>query len=299
MRNGTTMPPDAGAPRRAQRLVDAEDTRWGLIWAAGIGLLFVWNGFFLNTPSFHRLQTAFLNSLLGGCVVVILTLGLGWVTGVSLYFLESKGHRSIYLTFSFLLNLLRSVPQIVGVLVGYIVLIVVLERSGISAPWLHLAWMSVITALVLFQEMSDVIRERIDYYSKLDFMPAMLCCGISERRIVNIEILLKNCGAHLVHKMVALFGSALFLQCSIDFIISVGLSTDVNLSNVPLTLGSMLARMDSKQDILAVSTLFSDPGYFPRLFTTHLQGISVAIAIVFSLFSVYKISNGIVKRFHL
>jgi hypothetical protein len=99
--------------------------------------------------------------------------------------------------------------------------------------------------------------------------------------------------------MVALFGSAIFLQCSIDFIISVGLSTDVNLSNVPLTLGSMLARMDSKQDILAISTVFGTPSYLPRLFTVHLQGISVASAIVFTLFSVYKVSNGIVKRLHL
>jgi ABC-type dipeptide/oligopeptide/nickel transport system permease subunit len=293
------MPPDSSRPPAIRRLLRSEDTRWGTIWFVGIAALFLWNAFFLNAPSFSRLQVALLNSLLGGCIVVSLSLGLGWLTGVALYLLESRGYRSVYLALAFILNLLRSIPQIVGVLIGYIVLIVVLERSGISAPWLHLTWMSVVTALVVFQEMSDVIRERIDYYSKLDFMPAMLCCGITEWRIVNVEILIKNCGAHLVHKMVAIFGSALFLQCSIDFIISVGLSTDVNLSNVPLTLGSMLARMDSKQDILAVSTLFSDPAYFPRLFTTHLQGISVAICIVFTLFSVYKISNGIVKRLHL
>jgi hypothetical protein len=299
MRGGMTMPPDNTGRKIARALLRNEDTRWGLLWVGGLGLLFVWNAFFLNAPSFQRLQTAFVNSMIAGFAVVVLALGLGWLTGVSLYFLESRNRRTAYLGISFLLNLLRSIPQIVGVLVGYVILIVVLERAGISTPALHLGWMAVVTALVVFQEMSDVIRERIDFYRKLDFMPAMLCCGISERRIVNVEILLKNCGAHLVHKMVALFGSALFLQCSIDFIISVGLSTDVNLSNVPLTLGSMLARMDSKQDILAISTLFSSPAYLPRLFTVHLQGISVAGAIVFTLFSVYKVSNGIVKRLHL
>ena len=103
----------------------------------------------------------------------------------------------------------------------------------------------------------------------------------------------------LVHKGVAVFGMAIFLQCSIDFILSVGLSAEVSSTNFPATLGSMLARMDSKQDILAIGSLFSDVGSFSRLFTEHLQGVSVAAVIVFTLLCVYQISNGFVKRHSL
>jgi hypothetical protein len=127
----------------------------------------------------------------------------------------------------------------------------------------------------------------------------MLCCGIPESRIVNIEILWKNGLAHVLQKLIATFGMAIFLQCSIDFIVSVGLSREVALSNFPVTLGGLLATLDSKQDILAISTFLTNPGYIVRLATTHLQGISIAFMIVFTLLCVYKVSNGIVRRYRL
>jgi hypothetical protein len=122
---------------------------------------------------------------------------------------------------------------------------------------------------------------------------------VKESRIINIEILWKNSRAHLLHKLVAIFGISIFLQCSIDFIISVGLTTDVSSTNFPSTLGSVLAKMDSKQDILAVSTVLVNPSYLPNLLTNHLQGISVAFIIVFTLLCMYQISNGLVKRYEL
>jgi ABC-type dipeptide/oligopeptide/nickel transport system permease subunit len=156
--------------------------------------------------------------------------------------------------------------------------------------------MSFVISLFVFLEVVDLVRDRIRYFAASDFYPAMLCCGIRESRIVNIEVLWKNSRAHLIHKLIAIFGSAIFLQCSIDFIISVGLSTDVSSTNFPVTLGSLLAKMDSKQDILAIGSLFGDLSVFGRLLTEHLQGVSVAVVIVFSLLCIYQISNGFVKR---
>jgi hypothetical protein len=61
----------------------------------------------------------------------------------------------------------------------------------------------------------------------------------------------------------------------------------------------MLAHIDSKQDILAVGFSISNPSYIPDLFYKHLQGITTAFLIVFSLVSVFKISSGFAKRHHL
>jgi hypothetical protein len=85
----------------------------------------------------------------------------------------------------------------------------------------------------------------------------------------------------------------------VDFIISVGLSKNVSAVNLPVTLGSLLAKIDSKQDILAVGIALTDPSYFTALFFDHLQGLNVAFLIVFSLLCIYKIANGFARRFHL
>jgi ABC-type dipeptide/oligopeptide/nickel transport system permease subunit len=144
-----------------------------------------------------------------------------------------------------------------------------------------------------------VVVERIQHYAASDFVPAMLACGISDWRIVNLEILWRNCRAHLLNKAVSVFGMALFLQCSVDFVVSVGLTTEVNLTNVPTTLGSLLAKIDSKQDILALGIVFSDPSYFPNLFVRHLQGLSTAFIIVFTLLCFARIAEGIGERYRL
>jgi hypothetical protein len=85
----------------------------------------------------------------------------------------------------------------------------------------------------------------------------------------------------------------------VDFIISVGLSTDVSSVNLPVTLGSLLAKIDSKQDILAIGYSLTHLGYIIRLPFEHLQGISVSFIIVFTLVCMYQIGNGFARRHHL
>lgn len=276
-----------------------KDKLWLTIWIGGLLVLLIWDLMYLNAPALARIEAAFLNTLIAGGLVVVLSLLFGWAAGVALHFLDQRSQRTPYIVLTFFLNVIRSVPQIVGILIGYFIVTLFIQREVLQNHYLQLFWMSFVISLFVFLEVVDLVRDRIRYFATLDFYPAMLCCGIKESRIVNVEVLWKNSRAHLIHKLIAIFGSAIFLQCSIDFIISVGLSTDVSSTNFPVTLGSLLAKMDSKQDILSIGSLFGDPGSFSRLFTEHLQGVSVAFVIVFTLLCVYQISNGFVKRHSL
>jgi len=276
-----------------------KDLLWMMIWIAGLGMLWIWDALFLNAPAFARLQTAFLNSLFTGAMVVLFSLALGWFVGVSLHLLENSKSKVGFAVISFITDILRSIPQIIAVLIGYIILTVLLYQGIIRSSFVQLVWIAGTIAVAVFLEVADTIRHRIDYFRTLDFVDAMLCCGIKERRIINIEILWKNSRSHLLHKLIAIFGVSIFLQCSIDFIISVGLSTDVSLINFPTTLGNLLANVDSKQDILALSNLFTEPGYLSVIFVRHLQGLSAAFCIVFSLLCIYMIANGYVRRHKL
>lgn len=280
-------------------LAGRKDILWALIWSGGVLALWAWLGSALNSPARVQVQTASLNTVLGALGVVVLSLLLGWGTALTLHYLDRPRRRKAYFVLTFLLNLIRSVPQMVGMLVGYVVLTALIRGEALRSEPAQLLAASVVTSLFVFQEVSDLIRERIRHYMQSDFVNALLVCGVPEFTVINREILRKNSLAHLVQKGVAVFGSAVFLVCSIDFIISVGLSTDVSLSNFPVTLGSMLAKLDSKQDILVIGTAFSDPSLIPTLFVEHVQGISVAFLIVFTLLCVYKISNGLVERYRL
>lgn len=275
-----------------------KDKLWLVVWLAGLACLGLWDAIFLNRPAFELIQTAFVNTLIAGILVVVASLLLGWSVGVALHFLDTRW-RLFYLAFTFVLNVIRSIPQIVGILIGYIILTIFIEQEILRSQLSQLVWMALVISVFVFLEIVDLVRERIAFYNKLDFFHAMLCCGIKEGRIINREILWKNSRAHLLHKMISVFGIAIFLQCSIDFIISVGLSTDVSLSNFPVTLGSLLAKLDSKQDILAIGTAFSSITNVPSLLFQHLQGTSIAFIIVFTLLCVYKISNSLVRRYNL
>ncbi len=277
-------------------LYRTKDRFWFAVWLAGIVLVFAWDAVFLNTPAFLRIQTALINSLLTGAGVVLLSLVLGWSVGVGLYLLGNSGSHVAYGVATLATDVLRSVPQIVAVLIGYVVLTLMVHDNIIQSTAAQLVCVAVVIAIAVFLEIADTVRTRIEHFRTLDFVDAMLCCGISEWRIINVEILWKNSRSHLLHKLISVFGVTIFLQCSIDFIVSVGLSTDVSLANLPLTLGSLLANIDSKQDILAVSNLITDPGYITTIVVRHLQGITVAFCIVFTLLCVYMIANGYVRR---
>ena len=272
---------------------------WALLWVGGIALLWGWDLLFLNRPAFEQVRMALFNSLVGGALVVTFSMVMGWASALLVYFLDQRGKHLAHLVVTFIFNLVRSVPQIVGILLGYVLLTTLIVHDVLRAPCLQLLSMSLVISMFVFLEVADLIRERIEHHKALDFVDAMLCCGIKEHRIINVEILRKNSLAHLVHKAVAVFGMAVFLQCSIDFIISVGLSTEVSSANFPVTLGSLLARMDSKQDILAISLVFSDASYLGTLFTRHLQGLNIAAIIVYTLVCMHNISNGLVCRYHL
>lgn len=275
------------------------DARWALVWAAGIGAMWLWDLIFLNAPAFAQVRLALFNSLLGGALVVVFSMLLGWGAALLMDTLEQRGRRSVYLVLTFVFDLIRSIPQIVGILLGDVVLTAFIIEGSLRSPLLQVILMSMVVSLFVFLEVMDLIRERIDHYRKLDFVDAMLCCGIPMQRIINVEILRKNSPAHLLHKAVAVFGMAIFLQCSIDFIISVGLSTDVSSANFPVTLGSLLARMDSKQDILAIGLTLADPSYVSALMTRHLQGLTVAATIIYTLICTHYVANGMVRRYRL
>jgi ABC-type dipeptide/oligopeptide/nickel transport system permease subunit len=187
----------------------------------------------------------------------------------------------------------------IGILIGYVALTVLIANDVLRNPGLQVAWTALLISLVTFTELTDVILERIEHYRRTDFYNALLVSGMREARIVNVEILWTNSLAHILHKLIQTFGMAIFLQASIDFIVSVGLSTDVSLSNFPATLGNLLATIDSKQDILAISVLFDDPSYLAVLPLRHAQGLSVAFLIVFTLYCVYRLGNALVRRYHL
>jgi len=285
---------DTRPPRSS--ISEKRDLYWFFAWIGGLATLWVWDAIFLNPPAFEKMQSAFFNSLVTGSLVVLMALAFGWLLGIAMHKLERSESTFLFSVASFAVDILRSIPQIIIVLIGYVVLTILLHEGLVRSTAGQLAWIAFTITVAVTLEVADTVRERINYFRTLDFVDAMLCCGISERRIINVEILWKNSRSHLLHKLISIFGVSVFLQCSIDFIISVGLSTDVSLINFPVTLGSLLANVDSKQDILALSNLFTDPGYVRLIFTQHLQGVSVAFCIIFTLLCVYMIANGFVRR---
>ena len=292
---------DAGGSGRflSGFMAERKDLLWGLLWIAGLALTWGWLGLYLNAPARALVGEACVNTFEGASAAVVVAVVIGWLTALVLHFLESSRRRSAYLALSFLLNLLRSVPQIVGMLIGYVVITTLTLSEVLSSDTARILATSLVTALLMFQEVVDLIRERIRHFESLEFVSALLVCGVPSRVIINREILLKNSVPNLVQKSVALFGRAIFLICSVDFIVSVGLSTEVSLSNLPVTLGSMLAKLDSKQDILAIGTALTDVSVIPTLFVEHLQGISVAFLIVYTLVCVYRVANGLMERYRL
>jgi ABC-type microcin C transport system permease subunit YejE len=276
-----------------------KDLRWTLIWVLGILAAGIWDVLFLNKPALRQVIAGFVNTFAIALLVVVFTLLLAWGVTLALHFLEAQKNKTLYLLLTFLLNLIRSIPQIVGILFGYIGVSVLVQAGILRNAVVIFPLLAFCVSLFVFIEFVDLMRERIAHYQKLDFYNAMRVCGISEGRVVNFDILWKNSRIHILNKLISVFGAAIFLQCSVDFIISVGLSTDVNAVTLPATMGSLLAKIDSKQDILSIGYALTHPGYIGSLFFEHLLGITVAFLIVFSLMSIYHIANGYAERHRL
>ncbi len=276
-----------------------KDKFWLLVWLIILGLTLTWNILFLNKPALRLVIEGFLNTLYISLLVVVFSFIMGWIIGLLVVRFESSRFHILYFALTFLLNIIRSIPQIVGILLGYVGITFLITANILTVIWSIMTLMSMVISLFIFNEVVDLIRERINHFKKLDFYNAMKVCAISENRIINFDILWKNSRIHILNKLIAIFGSAIFLQCTIDFIISVGLSTQVSSVSLPTTLGSLLAKIDSKQDILAIGNTIMNPSYFTHIFFEHLQGITVAFLIVFNLLAVYKISNGFAERYRL
>jgi ABC-type dipeptide/oligopeptide/nickel transport system permease subunit len=276
-----------------------KDRMWTLIWCTVVALLAIWDLMFLNRPALKKVAAGFTNTLTISIMVVVFTLATGWLITTGLQYFERKRIRTGYILLTFFLNLLRSVPQIVGILFSYIAIATLVDKGFLHGNAIVFPILAFSTSLFIVVEMVDLMRDRIEHFKKLDFYNAMRVCGIAESRIINFDILWKNSRIHIFNKLISVFGSAIFLQCSVDFIISVGLSTDINPVSLPVTLGSLLAKIDSKQDILAIGNTLFNPAYLPNLFFQHLQGMTVAFLIVFSLCCINNISTGYAERHRL
>jgi hypothetical protein len=280
------------------RFYNRKDRLWLSIWLGGLLLIWLWNIFFLNKPALLQLETGFINTMIIALLVIFFAAALGWGITLLDYWLALNFHR-LQLILAFFINLIRSVPQIVGILMGYVILTLFIQTGILTSQLYILMAMAIVIALFVFLEIYDLLWERIGHFRRLDFFDAMRVCGISERYIINREIIWRSSLVHLINKMIAIFGAAIFLLCSVDFIISVGLSTEISSVDLPVTLGSLLAKIDSKQDILAIGHTLSHWDYIFRLPFEHLQGITVALVIVFSLLCMYQIGNGYARRFRL
>jgi ABC-type dipeptide/oligopeptide/nickel transport system permease subunit len=273
--------------------------RWTLAWLATIAALGIWDILFLNKPALKLVVTGFFTTVFIACLVIVFTLLLGWCAAMAIHYSQKSKNKIGFLLINFIFNLIRSIPQVVGVLFGYIG-VGILIRQGVIHSYLTIyPLLALCMSAFIFLELADCMRERIEHYQKLDFYNAMRVCGISEHRIINFNILWKNSRIHIFNKLISVLGIAVFLQCSVDFIISVGLSSKANEVTLPTTLGSLLANIDSKQDILAIGNTLTHPSYAPHLLFEHLQGVTVAFLIVFSILCIYHIANGYAERHRL
>jgi ABC-type dipeptide/oligopeptide/nickel transport system permease component len=273
--------------------------RWTIIWFSTTTVLGIWDILFLNKPALKLVVTGFFNTLAIAFLVILFTLVLGWLGVMALYSLEKMKNKTGFIILNFLFNLVRSVPQVVGVLLGYVGVGILIQKGIIHSGFTVFPMLAFCMSIFIFLELSDCMRERIEHYNKLDFFNAMRVSGIAESRIINFNILWKNSRIHIFNKLISVLGVAVFLQCSVDFIISVGLSTRANEVTLPTTLGNLLANIDSKQDILAIGNTLTHPAYFRHLLFEHLQGVTVAFLIVFSLLCIYHIANGYAERHRL
>ncbi|RMH63504.1 MAG: hypothetical protein D6677_06945 [Calditrichaeota bacterium] len=275
---------------------DEKDIRWLIRWWGGVMTLWIWLLAFLNAPARHKIEIAFLNTLLIATLSTLLALALAWGQAVLIYYARRRSPLWAQVTDT-LFSAWRSLPQILGILFGY-VFIAYRQSAGDMPAVLVLILLALIAALVIFPEIGDMLLERIDYFRKSDFFNAMRVAGIPDSRIINYDILYKNSPVHILNKCIAVFAMTFFLLISVDFIVSVGLARQVNLVNMPRTLGNMLAHIDSKQDILALGQSLSRPSLWLQLPFAHLQGLATAFLIVFSLICLFKISQYFSERLH-
>ncbi|NUM70303.1 MAG: hypothetical protein HUU43_05605 [Ignavibacteriaceae bacterium] len=272
-----------------------KDILWIIIWLTGLVLVLGWNLLFLNAPAFSKLLTGTGNTFISGLITVKFAGAAGFAVGIFTAYSKDT-HPVLYLILRSVTDSVKSVPQILGVLFAYLLILMLRNNGVIESQITGLIFTALLVSLFFMPEISELTEERVAKYRETDFFDANRVLGINVLRIITVDILLKNSAPHVINKFVSLYGLSVFLQTSADFILSVGLSSDVNLVDLNTTLGSLLAAMDSKQDILALGGLISNPFYIGEILTTHLLGVTVAFLISFTLLCFYKISNHLIER---
>lgn len=275
------------------------DRRWLFIWVAGLLALLLWNLLFLNKPAMSRVWSGFGNTLLITLISLLTATSLSLAFSLVMTLARWNHHRYVFAVLDLILGTLRSVPQIIGLLLGFIILTLLILADLLTTGYLILTGMGLTIGLVLFHEFTDMLNDRIVAFENTDFVHASRVSGVPDRVVILLDIWWRNSRPHLINKLIGGTGLTIFLLCSIDFVLSVGLSQTVSAVNFPPTLGSMLAHIDSKQDILAIGILLTEPTYIWSLVTHHLQGVSVAFLITFTLVCWFRIGNGYSGRHHL
>ncbi len=273
-------------------LFEEQDKLWLFIFIAGLLILLIWDLFFLNSPALKALIISTINTFFMALLTVVFSFFSAWGIVLLKHFFLRRNLTVAAYALDLALDFLESIPQVIWVLLAYFFAIIIVNLSGFSL----ILFLIFIISFAFLNEVVEEMENRISHFQKSDFYNAMLVLGIDENKIINREILWSNSLAYLINKGVNIFASTIFLICSVDFIVSVGLTSNIALSNLPGTLGSLLGNLDSKQDILAMGNLLTNPLYISELVTKHLQGVSTAFVLIFTLVSSYKISNGLIKR---
>ncbi len=273
-------------------LFEEQDKLWLFIFITGLLILLIWDLFFLNSPALKALIISTINTFFMALLTVVFSFLSAWGIVLLKHFFLRRNLTVAAYALDLALDFLESIPQVIWVLLAYFFAIIIVNLSGFSL----ILFLIFIISFAFLNEVVEEMENRISHFQKSDFYNAMLVLGIDENKIINREILWSNSLAYLINKGVNIFASTIFLICSVDFIVSVGLTSNIALSNLPGTLGSLLGNLDSKQDILAMGNLLTNPLYISELVTKHLQGVSTAFVLIFTLVSSYKISNGLIKR---
>ena len=137
----------------------SRDTLWLIVWLSGIAALAVWDTLFLNRPALKLLIGGFVNTFCVALMVIVVTLALGWATTILLHSLEKRKSRIGYLIATFVLNLVRSVPQVVGILIGYVWIAFMIQDGTLRNQFAVFTVMACCMSLFIFLELVDLMRE--------------------------------------------------------------------------------------------------------------------------------------------
>ena len=118
--------------------------RWFILWLGGMFGLWLWDAFYLNSLSYELICSALVNTFYGASAAVALSLFIGWLLGLASHFWQNGKARGLYLSLMFVLNLIRSIPQIVGLLIGYILLTFFIGHRILESHLSQILWMAFI-----------------------------------------------------------------------------------------------------------------------------------------------------------